>query len=313
VDIKDGDLAYSNYYNYVWNELLTNVGDFDGNGMEDVLLSVGMRIAVFSSPAILPLDPYAADATISLPESAIGYTILRMTDFDGDGYSDLGVSLAPEGSDPNKEEVAILKGPMAGTFDLLERADAIVAAPVDGSNGWKYYAWEFQPGGDLFGDDQATLIAQDGSEYPTGDASIYVFGGPFSGSMTVEPEATITSTGMDSGFFQIASNMDVNADGVGDLLFSYEYYLHSGHLVGSPAAYLYLGPLCGNMTYDDADIRLQPYSPAFVRSVSTAGDISGDGVDDVILSVESESDWTDAVDHALHGSADLMARMMAHN
>jgi hypothetical protein len=232
------------------------------------------------------------------------------SDLNGDGYSDLGVFYVQDGGSI-PPELAILYGPLEGSIGLFDKADAIITAPVGRYWGDTYYATDFQPGGDLFGDGQETLVAQDWIL----QQAICVYAGPFSGKMMINADATVTSPAGDFQYFHIVSGMDVNADGVGDLLFSYTYYdWEYGYKErgGSPA-YLFLGPLCGNMTNDDADVRLQPYSPSFVRDVSNAGDISGDGVDDVILSVDANDEWDETSDYVVHGGTDLMERMMAHD
>jgi hypothetical protein len=295
----------------VWPEK----GDFNGDGLEDVLLSGGetWQFSVFNSPAALPLDPSSADATIIVPASEPDYpefTIMPRSDLNGDGYSDLGVYyLQDGGSIPPM--LAVLYGPLDGSIELFHQADAIIMTP--GGRYWDgiCYPMYFQPGGDLFGDGQETLVAQDGIV----KEAIYVYAGPFFGAMMINADAAVTSPAGDFQYFRIASDMDVNADGVGDLLFSYTYYdwEYGYKAEGGSPAYLFLGPLCGNMTNDDADVRLQPYSPGFVRDVSNAGDISGDGVDDVILSVDSNDEWDETSDYVVHGGADLMERMMAHD
>jgi hypothetical protein len=226
-------------------------------------------------------------------------------DLDQDGYTDLLVKLWPDIDDHYIWEAVILHGPLAGEIDILEAADAVVTLS-EGND-----ALTLRTAGDLVGDGEPCLVADDSSEYDRYTGTIYVFAGPFAGVVTAEAVARIDEDPYrTTGGHRIATDMDVNADGIGDLLFSYVFNWPHGPPVGSPG-YLFLGPLCGNMTYSDADVEFQLDSPDFVFDVAAAGDISGDGVDDAILSSYGIDDWGDK--YVLHGSADLVARMMAHD
>jgi hypothetical protein len=318
VDLAEEEVAVPEVVN---TYILPNVGDLNGDGLDDVVVKRydggsggGGAYSVFSSTADLPLDPSSADATVQIPQTMESFALgndcspgdATCADLDQDGYTDLLVRLWQHFDDHYIWEAVILHGPLAGEIDILEAADAVVTLS-EGTD-----AMNLRTAGDLVGDGEPSLVADSGSMWGYSEGSVYVYSGPFAGVVTLEPAARIDGPYGEAGEFSIATDMDVNADGVGDLLLSYHYRWGYGYGEWSGSSgYLFLGPLCGNMTYSDADVEFQLDAPDFVFDVAAAGDISGDGVDDVILSSYVDNYWGDK--YVLHGSADLMERMMAHD
>ena len=76
---------------------------------------------------------------------------------------------------------------------------------------------------------------------------------------------------------------DVNADGFDDvMILSPSYDVDAGH---DGAAYLVYGPVSGDHSLADADVRMlnQRDRDDFVKVVAAAGDVDGDGADDVLI------------------------------
>ncbi|MBK6876053.1 MAG: FG-GAP repeat protein [Ignavibacteria bacterium] len=127
--------------------------------------------------------------------------------------------------------------------------------------------------GDVNGDGYSDVIVGDGRYFTSGRAYIY-FGG-----VSMNNIADVTMTGEALGDFfgiSVSSAGDVNGDGYSDVIVGASRYFPSGR------AYIYFGGVAMNNT---ADVIMtgEALGDDFGNSVSSAGDVNGDGYSDVIV------------------------------
>jgi len=140
------------------------------------------------------------------------------------------------------------------------------------------------PAGDVNGDGYSDVIA--GSpDYTTNGVTHYgrawVFLGG-AGGLAATPHWEVTTTQDDCRFgYSVATAGDVNGDGYDDVLVGAPDYTLSSQENG--CAFLYLGSASGLDTSADWREDGSNTYVSFGYSVSTAGDVNGDGYDDIII------------------------------
>ena len=268
----------------------TAAGDVDGDGLADAAVSrtnVGAAgsevVAVYrGSPQGLvdPVDMLGPRGETSFPRSTIA-DLASAGDVDGDGYADLIVTLSGYRDLQGVRGVACV---YHGSAQGMERAPRWVSdLPVD-PDGRAIHAGTGV--GDVNGDGYADVTVSDilaGGD--RGQVSLFL-GGP--GGLATA--AAWTWRGEPRSWFgqRVASAGDVNADGYGDVL------------VGSPSAaqgfaadmghaWLFLGSSGGLSpapAWESGPPAAEPWQVLFGSAVGAAGDINGDGVDDVVIAAE---------------------------
>ena len=238
-----------------------------------------------------------------------GRSVSSAGDVNGDGFDDLIVG-APYGSDggPDAGEAYVVFGKASGfgTIDLttLSAADGFIIQG-DAAGGWAGFS--VSSVGDVNGDGYDDLIV--GAPYGDDGGEAYVVFGKASGFGTIDL-TTLSQTdgfiiqgdvGGDEAGFSVSSAGDVNGDGFDDLIVGAPYGAD-----GAGEAYVVFGTASGfgtevtTGTGADAvsrrviDLTTLPAADGFIIqgdagadragwSVSSAGDVNGDGFDDLIV------------------------------
>jgi len=262
-------------------------GDLNGDGYGDILVGevkydggepdCGRALAFLgtaSGPDAAPIWSAEGEAT----DDYFGVRVAAAGDVNGDGYGDILVS-APFfsiGSLTTAGRVYLYLGSATGispTPDWVQTGNQQSMRLGNGAAG----------AGDVNGDGYADVIigASHYSNGETFEGEALVYLGSASG---LGATPAWTAEGNLSGLwfgYCVASAGDVNRDGYSDVIIG-----GPGHLLGGGGygrAYLYLGSASGPAASPAWTGSVQGESDKFGFSVSSAGDVNGDGHDDVIV------------------------------
>ncbi len=266
----------------------SNAGDVNGDGFDDILVGVpyyddityldnGIAYIYYGGPGMDNISDVTLLGDVgSNIGNNFGFSVSGAGDINGDGYDDIVVG-APytDFGNTNRGTVSIFLGgnPMDGNRDFL------IDGPAASND--ETFGYSVSDAGDVNGDGFADIVVG-GRGYNLNQGRAYVFygGNPFNTAADViMPGQTIN----DFFGWSVSSAGDVNGDGFSDVIVGAPYY----DIGGNPdvgRAYIYYG----NITMDpSADVFLDGESAGttgyFGLSVSTAGDVNGDGYADVIV------------------------------
>jgi Ca2+-binding RTX toxin-like protein len=288
-----------------------SVGDVNGDGYDDLLIGApfadahgtdsGAAYVVFGHAGGFSgaLDVATLNGTSGFKLSGIaagdhaGGAVSGAGDFNGDGYADL--LIGADGSDVNGVDsgqayvVFGHSGTFAANFDL-STIDGLNGVIFNGEKAGDHAGWSVAHTGDYNADGAPDLLIG----APGAAAAYIVYGhdgtsySPFTLNDTSGFDGVpIFSTTYNSMGFSVASAGDINGDGLDDILvgapysspnglYSGQTYLLSG---GLPYYRITLPPppandLAGKQAYDNSGF-----------SLSSAGDVNGDGYADLIVGV----------------------------
>jgi hypothetical protein len=260
-------------------------GDLNGDGFADVVVgaplwgpttSKGRAYAFLGSAAGLAPQPVWTVAS-DQDDGAFAQSVCAAGDVDGDGYGDLivGAPLYDHG-DSDEGSAFVYRGS---------------AAPPDTTAGWigkgalayGYFGYSVASAGDVNGDGYGDIIV--GAIYDdqdeTDEGRAYLFLGSASGPGAL-PAWTAESDQANAHFGNsVASAGDVNGDGYGDVIVGAHQYDDGQSDEGK--AYVYLGSPAGLSATPSWTAQCDQDFARFGVSVSSAGDVNGDGYGDVIV------------------------------
>ncbi len=311
---------------------VSSAGDVNGDGYDDLIIgawragssSAGATYVVYGG-ASAPgtggeLDLSDLDGSNGFILNGIdrndysGISVLSAGDVNGDGYDDL--IIGAHGADPNGgfsgETYVVYGGASApgtgGRFNLstLDGSNGFILNGIDASD---LSGRSVSSAGDVNGDGYDDLIIGARDADPNGDSNAgetyIVYGGasaPGTGGRfnlsTLNGSNGFILTGIDAGDqsgWSVSSAGDVNGDGYDDLIIGAQdadpngnssagetYLVYGGASAPGTGGVLDLSDLDGTNGFILTGIDAYDQSG---RSVSSAGDVNGDGYDDLIIGV----------------------------
>ncbi|MFN8350447.1 MAG: FG-GAP-like repeat-containing protein [Flavobacteriales bacterium] len=271
-----GNVAY-----YGW--WVTSAGDLNGDGYSDVAVSAyadesggqtdeGIVYVYHGSPtgvngtAVVTLQSNQNTAWMGRCVSTVG-------DVNGDGYGDLMVG-TPRYTGPESLE-GICTVYLGSPTGISTAASFQMELNSAGAN----FGESVCSAGDVNGDGYTDMIAGARIYGNAGAAAVFL-GGPYSTNLT--PTATRFSALANARLGAAVANAgDVNGDGYADALFGAPGA--SNGQAGEGLVYLHYGSATGLAAAPSLTLEVNVAGAQFGTSVSTAGDVNGDGYADVVI------------------------------
>jgi hypothetical protein len=291
----------SDQYEAHFGSSVSGAGDVNGDGYSDVIVGApwydpdGRGYAYYGSASGLPA--LYASWTVGSPGingSSFGGSVSGAGDVNGDGYSDVIIGDDNYANGESGEGAAYVyhgsSGGLSASPDWQVESDEEIASLGGSVSG----------AGDVNGDGYSDVIVgavHYGEETVLGKVHIY-YGG-FAGLSSL-PGWTLES---DSTSFGASSAGDVNGDGYSDVIVGAPVYNDYNGIIFVHKG----GPLGPSLSPDwTAESPVGGFEPKFGASISTAGDVNGDGYSDVIVGAttmafvyhgsssgpSTESDWS---------------------
>ncbi|MCX8019315.1 MAG: FG-GAP-like repeat-containing protein [Chitinophagaceae bacterium] len=307
INTLEADTLESNQSESYFGISVNTAGDVNGDGYDDVIAGAwlydngetdegaafiyhGSISGINTSPALM-IESNQAGAGFGSSVSSAG-------DVNGDGYSDIIVGAFLYSNPENQEgRVYVYHGSASGV-------NSTPAATMESNQNGAWFGF-VSSAGDINGDGYSDVIAG----APLYDFDLTDEGGAFlyygsSTGINTNPAVSLEGNQTDSYFgLSISAAGDVNGDGYGDIIIGAP--LHDNGQTDEGRIYIYHGSSTGISSTPSATRESDINSAGFGRSVSSAGDVNGDGFSDVIIGAPgySNNETEEGAAYLFHGSS----------
>ncbi|GGB94645.1 hypothetical protein GCM10011325_22510 [Dyadobacter sediminis] len=270
----------SNQANAYLGHSLNTAGDVNGDGYSDIIIGASMydngqanEGAVFVHYGSAQGVNAAAAMTLekNQAEAQFGNSVASAGDVNGDGYSDVIIgALFYDLGESNEGAAFVYHGSAAGL-------SANSVSTLEGNQAAAQLGNIVASAGDVNGDGYSDVIAG-APLYDKGqvnEGAAFVWMGKADGIVNENNFAAKLEVGYLS--MKTSDAGDVNGDGFSDLIVGVPDYNYTG------IVFIYHGSAQGLGSNPSTTIEYNPVTSAFGEDVSGAGDVNGDGFDDIIV------------------------------
>ena len=280
---------------------VSGAGDVNGDGYDDVVVGAfgdddngsetgSVYVYYGTSSGVSSSSEDKLTASDGAARDEFGWSVSGAGDVDGDGYDDVVVGAYGDLDNGYKSgSVYVYYGTSTGVSSSSE--DKLT--PSDGVNHDRF-GWSVSGAGDVDGDgfDDLVVGAYQDDDNWSDSGSVYLYYGTSTGVSSSSEDKLTASDGAASTYFgySVAGAGDVDGDGYDDLVVGAYYDDDNGLRSGS--VYVYYGTSTG--VSSSSEDKLTPsdgaYNDKFGVSVSGAGDVDGDGYDDLVVGAYHDAD-----------------------
>ena len=293
IDKKPASVFKSGQVNAYLGHSLASAGDVNGDGFSDIIIGSHLYDQVQNNEGAVmiwhggPSGPNAAvntTLTSGQPECALGYSVSGAGDIDGDGYDDVIVGAPHYDNGQPDEGVAFV---FRGTPDGIGKVPAHMLEADQADAG---FGTSVSAAGDIDGDGYGDIVIgamhYDNGEDEEGAAFVY-FGSP-AGIHAIPTKLESNKTGAWFGC-AVTHAGDLNDDGFSEIVIGAMNYSNGQSEEG--ALYIFPGSSAGPNTAGLRIIESDQEDARLGNAISSAGDLNGDGLDDIVAGAYSLGDY----------------------
>jgi len=314
-------IADGNQINSSFGTSVSTAGDVNADGYFDVIVgahgydngevNAGQAYVYHGSPAGLSAgSAWMAEAT--QPDSGFGFSVATAGDVNGDGYSDVIVGAYRfDDGEIDEGRALVFHGSAVGLSPSA-------AWTVDSDQAGAELGVSVSTAGDVNGDGYSDVLIGAGKydETEVDDGRAFVYLGSVAG-LAQNPVwmAESDQTGAQFGA-SVSTAGDVNGDGYSDVLIGaglYDGYEYDADVPDAGRAYAYLGSGLGPPPGASWMAQGNQAHAGVGYSVSSAGDVNGDGYSDVVVSAYAYDNGhrDEGRVYVYHGSGDGLSPIFA--
>ena len=293
----DWIMQVSSNQSFGWS--VSTAGDVNGDGYSDVIIGApffnggtfeeGAAFVYHGSASGLSTEPDWVYES-NLMEGQIGYSVSTAGDVNGDGYSDVIVGA------PNQNEAYVFLGSSIG---LSQSLNWVMLGDQPDSR----FGTSVSTAGDVNGDGFSDILigANQYEEIAPSQGKVFLYHGSSSGLSLTHNWSKAGPFGIGAFGTSVCTAGDLNSDGYGDVVIGNPFAGLPGAIGGN--TYVYYGSPSGIIDSTEITLNINENNADFGRSVSTAGDINGDGFSDLIIGAEGV-DLNRGATYLFYGNSD---------
>jgi hypothetical protein len=279
----------SNQASAYYGNSVSSAGDVNGDGYSDVIVGAvdysngesnegRAYLYLGSTSGLSTTASWTGESNQA--SAAYGFSVSSAGDVNGDGYSDVVVGAGLYDNGQTNEGRAYL---YLGSASGLSTTASWMGESNQASDLFGNYGRSVSTAGDVNGDGYSDVVvgALRYDNGQTNEGRAYLYLGSTSGLSTTASWTGESNQASAQYGLSVSSAGDVNGDGYSDVLVG--AYLYDNGETDEGRAYLYHGSASGLSTTAAWTGESNQASAYYGYSVSSAGDVNGDGYSDVVL------------------------------